>query len=382
MTILFYQWHSFMNRGMERALQQLNIEYEVLFYQQTDWEDDEVFAEKIRDAIRRGTAHGHTYDAVLSVNFAPIVSNVCEELGVRYVSWIYDSPIHIRNLEPMKNSCNDIYMFDRGQAEEYQSMGIAVKHMPLAVDPDVFAQTAHLGESLPQYHAQISLVGNLYQTEYAYMVSPLDEYDKGYLEGIISAQSKVYGGYLIPELVTGPLLDRLNEQYSRVAQDGFQMGKRELEYLLASEVTGRERYTAAALLSNHFDFALYSSSKDEHLKNVRMHDYIDYYTVMPQVFAQSKINLNISLRTIRTGIPLRVPDVLGCGGFLISNYQEELAEYFSIGEELEVYESMEDLYAKAEFYLAHEDLRAAIARNGYEKVKRDFTFTDRLKKML
>ena len=63
MTILFYQWHSFMNRGMERALQQLNIEYEVLFYQQTDWEDDEVFAEKIRDAIRRGTAHGHTYDA-------------------------------------------------------------------------------------------------------------------------------------------------------------------------------------------------------------------------------------------------------------------------------------------------------------------------------
>jgi spore maturation protein CgeB len=113
-----------------------------------------------------------------------------------------------------------------------------------------------------------------------------------------------------------------------------------------------------------------------------MHDYVDYYTVMPKVFAASHINLNISLRTIRTGIPLRVVDVLGCGGFLISNFQEEIMEYLQPGQELEIYENLEDLYAKTEFYLEHDDIRSQIAYNGFEKVKRDFTFKDRLSRML
>jgi spore maturation protein CgeB len=362
-----------MNKGMERALKQLDVEYDVLFYQQTDWEEDEQFSQKVKAAVP-----GH--DAVLSVNFSPIVSEVCEKAGIRYVSWIYDSPVHIRNMESMKNSCNDIYVFDRGMAQEYRKMGIAAKHMPLAVDAEVFAESLKSGTD--DYRAEVSLLGNLYQTEYSYMTAPLEQYEKGYLEGIINAQSKVYGGYLIPELVTDELLERMNRQYSRVATDGFQMGRRELEFLLAGEVTGRERYTIAALLSNHFDFALYSTCRDERLTKVRMHDYVDYYTVMPKVFAASRINLNISLRTIRTGIPLRVVDVLGCGGFLISNFQEEIMEYLQPGQELEIYENLEDLYAKTEFYLEHDDIRSQIAYNGLEKVKRDFTFKDRLSRML
>jgi spore maturation protein CgeB len=139
---------------------------------------------------------------------------------------------------------------------------------------------------------------------------------------------------------------------------------------------------AAALLSNHFDFALYSTCKDERLTNVRMHDYVDYYSVMPKVFAASLVNLNISLRTIRTGIPLRIIDILGCGGFVISNFQEEIAEYFVPGQDLEIYENLEDLFAKTKFYLEHDDARRQIAQNGFEKVQRDFTFQDRLSRMI
>lgn len=102
---------------------------------------------------------------------------------------------------------------------------------------------------------------------------------------------------------------------------------------------------------------------------------------MPLAFSQSKINLNISLKTIRTGIPLRVIDVLGCGGFVLSNYQEELFEYFNVGEELVVYENIEDLFYKAKYYLEHEDERKQIALAGFERVKRDFTFWERLEKM-
>lgn len=375
MNILFFQWHSFMNKGMERALKELEITYETFFYQFNDWEKDEVFLQRFREILKK-----HSFDAVLSVNFAPLVSEVCEETGIRYVSWVYDSPLHIRDLEPLKNSCNEIYFFDRGQAEAYKNEGICAKHMPLAVDTAVFGQVIKRNQD--NFNADISLVGKLYQTEFAYYTAPLDQYLRGYLEGIVNAQMKIYGGYLIPELVTDELLARMNEIYRKVSSDGFLMGRRELEFMLACETTGRERYMALALLSNHFAVDLYSDNQDERLANVRYQGYADYYSQMPQVFAESKINLNISLKTIQTGIPLRIIDVMGCGGFVLSNYQQELAEYFVPGEECEIYENIEDLYAKASFYLTHEDIRARVANAGYERVKRDFTFKERLGKML
>lgn len=111
------------------------------------------------------------------------------------------------------------------------------------------------------------------------------------------------------------------------------MGCRELEFMLACETTGRERYTALALLSNHFKVDLYSTDKENSLPNINFRGYADYYAQMPQIFYGSKINLNISLKTIRTGISIRVIDILGCNGFVITNYQEEIAEYFKVCEE-------------------------------------------------
>ena len=103
---------------------------------------------------------------------------------------------------------------------------------------------------------------------------------------------------------------------------------------------------------------------------------------MPAIFYHSKINLNISLKTIRSGIPLRVADIMGCCGFVLSNYQEELLEHFIPGEECAVYENLEDLYQKAAYYLRHEEERKRVAAAGFEKVKRNFTFEERLSKML
>ena len=373
--ILFFQWHSFMNEGIERALNKLEYPYDTFFYQFTDWERDDRFCELFREKLK-----SQTYRCVLSVNYAPLISDICEELGVLYISWVYDSPVHIRNTESMTNSCNRIYFFDRGQAQIFEQQGICAKHLPLAVDTEAWKRAIG-GHPLTQ-KADVSMVGQLYQTQYQYFTAPLDQYERGYLEGIINAQMKIYGGYLIPELVTDKLLSSMNGVYKRVASDGFQMQRRELEYLLAQEVTGRERYLALALLSKRFDVELYSLDRDERLKDVVFCGYADYSSKMPQVFAQTRINLNISLKTIRTGIPLRILDIMGCGGFVMSNYQEELSEYFTIGQECEIYENLEDLVVKTEFYLHNEDLRRQIAVAGFEKVKRDFSFEDRIKHML
>lgn len=376
MKILFFQWHSFMNQGIEHALKRQGIDYDTFFYQFSDWEKDDTFLQLFSKRLK-----DKEYRCILSVNFSPLISNVCEERNIPYIAWVYDAPLHIRNLSSINNSCTNVYFFDRGQAEELKKNGMNARYMPLAVDTEVFWPAAD-SITKEDYAADVSLVGKLYQTEYQYYKIHLNEYLQGYLEGIIGAQMKIYGGYLIPELITQDLLNQMNTDYKKTFLDGFQMGKRELEYLLACEVTGRERYLVLQLLSEHYKVALYSTEEDDRLVNVQQKGYADYYTQMPAVFSKSKVNLNISLKTIRTGIPLRIVDIMGCGGFVISNYQEELVEYFVPGEECVVYENLEDLFEKVQFYLEHDAERQRIVHNSFEKVKRDFTFDQRLKKML
>ena len=117
--ILFFQWHSFMNEGIVRALNKLAYAYDTFFYQFADWEKDDKFCELFRKKLK-----SQAYRCVFSVNYAPLLSNICEELGVLYISWVYDSPIHIRNMSSMTNSCNQIYFFDRGQALLFEQQGI------------------------------------------------------------------------------------------------------------------------------------------------------------------------------------------------------------------------------------------------------------------
>ena len=178
--------------------------------------------------------------------FSPLVSQICEEVAIPYTAWVYDSPIHIRDTKCLFRSCNRLFSLTEGRQKNIRKQE-SVRTIYLAVDTDVF----HMNVSRKEreiYKTDVSLVRKVYQTEYAYFTAPLTDYIKGYLEGIVNAQMKVYGGYLIPELVTQELLDHMNGEYAKVATDGFQMGRQELEFMLACETTGRERYMALAFV--------------------------------------------------------------------------------------------------------------------------------------
>ena len=160
-------------------------------------------------------------------------------------------------------------------------------------------------------------------------------------------------------------------------------------------VVVRER--TLKLLSEYFNVHLYtrsdtsvfpnaisvpSSGKTSASPSLYIHPGVNTLTEMPKVFNLSKINLNMTMRPIETGLPLRCFDILGCGGFLMTNYQEELNDMFVIGQDLEAYSSPDELIDKCAYYLSHEDERAAIARNGYEKVRAAHTHFHRLRDML
>jgi len=376
MKILFFQWNAFMQKEIEEQLKISDIEYEVFYHILSDWEKDDRFCEQLEDKLKVGGAV--SFDAVFSVNFVPLIAKVANKLGVRYISWVYDCPLHIRDEEPLALDTNTVYFFDRSQAEYYSARfntNDTFYHLPLAAKP----QLIEVGGS---YDCDVSLLGKLYQSDFAYLCGPLDNYYRGYLDGIVSTQIKLGSGYIIDEMLSDELMNTLNDFYKKASLKSsgkvFSVDKREMEFTLATEATGRQRFMALALLESRLKTALYSGDKDERLVKTELRGYVDYYSKMPDAFAKSKLNLNISLSAIKTGIPLRVLDICKTGATVLSNAQPELFEYFVPGESIIVYEDMKDLVEKALFYAAHDEERIRIAKKGYDIVCQAFSFKDRV----
>ena len=115
--------------------------------------------------------------------------------------------------------------------------------------------------------------------------------------------------------------------------------------------------------------------------NVELMGNVSYEEEMQKVFKSTKINIKTTLRANRTGIPLRIVDILGCGGFMLSTHQAELDDFFFDGEVV-YYETTEEAVELMDYYLAHDDEREKVASAGLRRVKEDFSFEDRIEKML
>jgi spore maturation protein CgeB len=99
-----------------------------------------------------------------------------------------------------------------------------------------------------------------------------------------------------------------------------------------------------------------------------------------EIFRQSRINLNftgVALTTpldARLGINRRTRQMKGrpfmvalCGSFVLSEYAPGMEHFFEIGKELDVFDSQAEMIEKIRYYLAHDDLREAIADAGYRR---------------
>jgi spore maturation protein CgeB len=150
---------------------------------------------------------------------------------------------------------------------------------------------------------------------------------------------------------------------------------------LGPKITSMERTRLLKALGERYPVDIYTNS-DTSMLPLSNHGAVKTHSEMPLVFATSDINLNMTAKSIRSGIPLRVFDVLGCGGFLLTNYQPEFADYFTIGEDFDIYTSEEDLLEKVEYYLSHEKERKEIAANGQNTVRQCHTFHQRMAEMI
>lgn len=378
MKLLLYEWESYLQYDVKEICREMGIQVDSFAWKFADKNVDEAFEKWFGKSVDT-----RQYDALLSINYWPVLSRMAQQRGIKYIAWCYDNPLNVINPEEtLGNPVNCVFFFDRLQAQKYIRMG-TVHYLPLGVNSTRLSKLRLSGQDYDKYCADIALVGSLYESRMQELRALADEHTQGYLDAVMAAQQNLYGCYLFDELISDELISGINEYVAkRNPGTSFRLPKEALTFAMASEVTRKERLILLTLLGRRFDTRLYSFQSSRILQGVKCFPAIDYVSEMPKVFACTKINLNPSLRCIQSGIPLRALDIMAAGGFLLSNYQPELAEQFEDGEEMVIYESMEDAVAKAEYYLKHEESRQQIARNGQTKVLKEYSLQRRLRQIL
>ncbi len=381
MKLLIFEWAAgtFTYNDITQWFLKKGITYRTVSYQFEDKNEDEFFENRFMKVLG-----DDDYDAVFSVNYFPLVAVCCNRCNIRYISWSYDNPLDVADIEKTLGlECNHVFLFDRIQTEGYKKQGFTnVHHMPLAVNCERLESVKLTKQEQALYTSDVSFVGKMYDSMFPQYRELMDDHCKGYIDALVAAQSKVFGYWFAEEMLTDDLMKRINDHF-KVLKPGteFVLPREALAYALACQITKTDRLILLNLLAKRMKVNVYSWEKCELLQNVNFMGSCDYYGQMTKVFKASSINLNITLKISQSGIPLRVMDILGSGGFLLSNYQPEIAENFINGEDVVMYESIEDAYEKAIYYIRHDDLRRQIAESGHNRTKELFSYDGQLGKI-
>ena len=385
MNILFYRYGSICEPDIIQILLQAGHQVAELTEEMTNKQ----FSDKERISLVSMELKKYTYDFIFSINFFPIVSDVCNIFKIHYVSWIVDCPVMELYAYAIRNPWNRIFIFDYAMYKEFvEENPTCIFYMPLGANYGRLDQVIGTitKEEKKKYTADVSFVGSLYTEKCPYNSLRDDNtYLKGYLDGIIKAQQKVYGYNFLEECITDHILYEFKDKvpFYCFTERMRQNDRAAMAHLyLGNKVTEQERLHLLNLISEKFHLALYTASDVSRLLKVDYKGVAETINEMPKIFHLSKINLNLTSKPIRTGLPLRIWDILGAGGFLLTNYQSELEQYFEIGQDLGVFSSEDELLQKIEYYLLHEEDRHRISVNGYNKAKNLYSLQTRVEEIL
>jgi spore maturation protein CgeB len=119
---------------------------------------------------------------------------------------------------------------------------------------------------------------------------------------------------------------------------------------------------------------------------------VNFSKLIPSIFFQRKYddsigvvnprywldNLKSAINTItRTQLKGRIFEILGCRGFLLTDYADDSENYYQDKKEIVYYTNTPDLIEKIKYYLKTDKERERIAEAGYQRTIREHTFENR-----
>lgn len=328
------------------------------------------------------------YDYVITQNFSTNVALACHEKEKKYISWIYDSPQVALYTDHALYDTNFVFAFDKKQVERLKEIGLKhVFYQPLATN---IAKIEHMQiprSDYSKYNADVSFVGQLYQKDYFdEFVSKLPEAVGREILDICNQKALSWGkGSNIFNSVSDESVPIICKDMNQSDFVYFHMmdHKYSAEVLLSGPYISQiDRIRVLERTAEKFKACLYTRESDleiaSKISGLKVCGPVKGEETY-KVYYASKLNLNLTMRTIETGVPQRVFDIMGVGGAVISNRQDEMEELFVPDKEIILFESEEEYLDKVSFYLYNDKARRKIAENGKKRVEREYNYLYSLK---
>lgn len=360
--------------GIEVDRSELVLDLDLIF-------DDQV--EKIEEEIRE-------YDFVITRNFSVNAAEACHVEGIPYISWCYDSPLLALYSKEALYSTNYVFVFDKMHLLRLKDMGLKhVYYQPLAANIIKAGQVTITDDDLKKYACDISFVGGMYYKRYFDIfkkemnVDDIEECEKMFERHLCKWDK---GSSIMDELPSS-VINVLYSKMSKEDRDLYSISDRYLveRLILVIELTSRERFKLLNESARNFDTIVHTHEpeKIKGLLEARLEPPVkELSDELYRIYAAAKINLNITMRSIETGIPQRVFDIMSVGGCVFSNYQEEAEELFEPDKEIVLFKSLEEFKEKAEYYLSHENELLNIGARGYLKVRDKYNYAVSLRNII
>lgn len=368
MNILFLDWPCFGRSDILYFFSEQHDNVTLFSHPDYDRRESVDFAIKADQALEASS-----YDFCFSYNYFPLMARACHKHNLKYIAFVYDSPQVKLYSYTVTYPTNYIFLFDSNIVEQFRNNGISTfYYMPLPVNAKKIKSLLQQPYDRKRLCCDISFVGSLYNEEHNLYDSlkGISDHTRGYLDGLMCAQSKIYGASFMEDCLTPEILQDLQQAAPyRKNPDGVETPSYIFsDYFLCRKLTSIERIDLLSSIADYFPLKLFTPQADVSIGNAMIMGSADYLTETPYIFHNSKININITLRSIKSGIPLRCMEILASGGFLLTNYQADFLRHFIPDEDFVYFDSKEDMLQKIDYYLNHENERAAIAESGYKKV--------------
>ena len=331
-------------------------------------------------------------DFLISVYFIMNAAMAAFKTNIRYISIIWDAP-YVGIYNPL-GRLNNVWIssFDKLERERYLEKGIKhVLYQPLSVNQDLTEEwNRDIQDALQgNYIHDISFVGRLYdKNTYDECIEMIPDVMRYYFNSIFEEAACKWDGI---NRVYGTTTNEIWKYIEVISPEFKLVNRMDIEDARCFEMTcivkkiaNIERVAVLNMLAEEYSVALYTDSESAKtvLRNVELQPPVIMGKAAGMVYAGSKINLNISLKGMEGGTPLRIMDIMAAGGFVLSSYCSETAELFEEDKEIVMFKTPEELVEKVNYYLGHDRERKQIAEAGHKKVITCYTYEKKLKQLM
>ncbi len=316
------------------------------------------------------------------VNHLEGLAAFSEQSQLPTIEWEVDPSLTRICSAPPSSERTTVCTWRRKHVDTFRSAGFFnVHYLPLATNPTRRRLTPVPPEEKSTYEASISFVGasmadrtQSLRDDFARAWDSCFSHrtGEGYrvLDDILQEQRQDLSAYRIPEIVA-----------RRAPGLAVQLGELEPE-LIAGELAAAERRISYIQRLVPLGVKVWGDSGWRQVPGLSYQGPAEHGVTINKIYSNTLINIDLGRLYQLDIVTMRVFDILACGGFVLAEHSDALAELFVVGEEIDSWRTPDELVDKVDWYLNNRAVAVAMAQRGCRAVSERHTIQQRVRMML